>query len=139
MRGRCQICGRRLGERKKGGMVAHHVRGLPCPGEGLAPLEQTDEGLEALIGKYRAERRALRLQLAALIERRANWIDPRLKQRIGFLDGQVEKLERRLKRHRSWPARFERQMEREGWGMRPPEYLISRYIEEKGWTPQVFR
>ena len=36
------------------------------------------------------------------------------------------RLERRLKRHREWPERFEREMARDGMGMPPPDYLLRR-------------
>lgn len=37
-----------------------------------------------------------------------------------------KRLKRRLQRHRSWPERFRREMERDGYGQPPPEYLWSR-------------
>lgn len=72
-----------------------------------------------------ADRECLR-ELASLYERRANYIDPALVERAGRAVSMKLCLERRLQRHRTWPQRFARQMERQGWGNPPPAYLLER-------------
>lgn len=67
----------------------------------------------------------LRLELAELFERRANWIEPRLYSDLLAATIEANRLGRRLSRHRAWPARFARQMERQGWGDPPPTYLAA--------------
>lgn len=129
MIGRCQICGRRRGQRKDGGLVRHYVRGLPCEGEGFSPIEIDDSRLADLVSAKREAWRAIVLSLKALRDRRANWIDPQLEIQARRLWSEASKLERRLNRHRSWPARFAREMERQGWGSPPPAYLIARAAE----------
>jgi hypothetical protein len=123
---RCQICGRRRNLRRDGTIAHHHVRGQPCLGVGFLPIEQDDARLEAVAREAEARDRALTRELAALYERRANYIDPALIDACGRAVALSLRLERRLARHRAWPARFARQMERQGWGDPPPDYLRQR-------------
>lgn len=120
---RCQICGRRRGLNKAGTLLAHYVRGVPCLGAGYPPIEESDARLAELAAEVESASRAAGRELAALYDRRANWIDPALVARRYALEKRADQLARRLKRHRTWPARFARQMERQGWGMPPPAYL----------------
>lgn len=120
---RCQICGRRRGLNKAGLILFHNVKGRPCPGAGFLPIEESDARLAELAVEIANAERAAGRELAALYERRANWIDPALVARRYDLGRQADQLARRLKRHRSWPARFAREMERQGWGSPPPAYL----------------
>lgn len=120
---RCQICGRRKGVTQAGGVVFHHVAGSPCPGAGCPPIEETDADTERILRQAEADLREIRADLAALEARRANWIDPGLLHRRDMLSAFCGKLRGRLDRHRAWPARFARQMERQGYGDPPPAYL----------------
>jgi hypothetical protein len=124
---RCQVCGRRRGTNKLGLILHHHVRDQLCPGVGFVPIEQDDARLEAVAREAQARDRALTRELAALYERRANYIDPALLDACGRAVALSARLDRRLARHRAWPARFARQMERDGWGDPPPDYLRQRY------------
>lgn len=129
---RCQICGRRLRLNKDGAIAMHHVRSAPCPGAGHPPIEQSDARLVSLIPETDDQARAAYAEIAALTERRVNWIDPAL-YRIGADASRLrDRLSRRLARHRAWPERFRRQMERQGWGDPPPAYLIERGPEDQG-------
>jgi hypothetical protein len=74
----------------------HHYRNAPCEGAGFPPIEQDDARLAELV--------------EASVETAA----------------EHKRLKRRLQRHRSWPERFRREMERDGYGQPPPEYLWSR-------------
>lgn len=125
-RGRCQICGRLKGVRVTGGLVHHHVRGVPCPGKGAVPIEEDDRFLESEARRHRAAERSIRATVRDLLARRVNYIDPALQRAADQASDQAYKLERRLARHRNWPARYERQMARDGMAMRPPEYLLER-------------
>lgn len=123
---RCQICGRRKGLRQDGTIVHHYVAGVPCMGIGHPPIESDDAHLAACRDKAADEWRAARDHIAELLARRVNWIDPRLERRREELFDLYLRLQRRLDRHRAWPARFRRQMERDGYGMAPPAYLLER-------------
>jgi hypothetical protein len=123
---RCQICSRRRGLNKAGGMLAHYVRGLPCPGTGFPPVEQSDQRLETFLAEIRAEAEAAGAEISAAIAARANRIEPELIERSLVTDRLLRRLERRLARHRGWPARFRREMERSGYGSPPPAYLLAR-------------
>jgi hypothetical protein len=107
-------------------LLFHHVRGVPCLGAGFPPIEESDARLAELAAELALAERAAGRELAALYDRRANWIDPALVARRHDLGKRADSLARRLKRHRSWPERFARQMERDGWGMPPPAYLLTR-------------
>lgn len=123
---RCQVCGRRLGLSKAGAIPHHHVKGVPCPGKGHPPIEQDDARLESAWREAAVESRAATRAYLALIDRRANYIDQRVYDRMRETSRVADRLKRRLDRHRGWPARFERQMERDGWGDPPPDYLLVR-------------
>lgn len=123
---RCQICGRRRGTGKAGQILMHHVRGLPCPGTGFPPIEIDDSRLETLLVEVEAAERVALNELVVLYDQRANYIDPALIRRYGDLSAQSARIQRRIARHRAWPQRFERQMERQGWGYPPPAYLLAR-------------
>ena len=66
--------------------------------------------------------------MQTLRDRRTNWIDPALVAQDAALWLKADKLDRRLKRHRSWPARFEKEMATRGYGTPPPDYLIDEAI-----------
>jgi len=123
---RCQVCGRRIGLTQAGAIRHHHVRAVTCPGVGFPPIEQDDARLEALARETRAREVELTGQLRALYDARANFIDPALTRAICEALSAARRLEQRLARHRAWPERFNRQMERQGWGDPPPEYLRAR-------------
>lgn len=123
---RCQICGRRKHLRKDQGVAHHHVDGVPCLGIGHPPIEQADDRLVECVALAEATDRRLTAQLAGLYERRANFIDPALITAMIASSKRARRLAARLKRHRDWPARFAREMERDGWGSPPPEYLTQR-------------
>jgi hypothetical protein len=123
---RCQICGRRKHLRKDQGIAHHHVGGVPCAGIGHPPIEVDDAALVAAVSAAEASDRALTRQLVELYDRRANFIDPQLISAMIEASGRLNRLRRRLDRHRAWPARFAREMERDGWGSPPPQYLIDR-------------
>jgi hypothetical protein len=123
---RCQICGRRRGLNKAGGMLFHNVRGSPCLGVGFPPIERTDSRLAELADETAIATRDAARELSELRERRANWIDPALVVRVSTLATLRDRLRRRLDRNRAWPARFARQMEQRGWGDPPPDYLTAR-------------
>lgn len=129
---RCQICGRRQGLRGDGTIRFHHVRGVPCAGAGFRPIEQDDTYLAALASKAAEDWREVRAQIAELVAQRVNWIDPRLERRRDELLDRHLRLQRRLERHRNWPARFRRQMERYGYGSPPPAYLLEREAQLSG-------
>lgn len=122
----CQICGRRRGLNKKGGVLHHHVHGRPCPGIGFPPIEQDDARLVEVLAIAQAADKQYSIELAGLFERRANYIDPALIDRASYAVSLSLRLERRLARHRAWPQRFARQMEKQGWGSPPPDYLAAR-------------
>ena len=122
----CQICGRRRNTGKGGLILHHHVRGTPCPGAGFPPIEQDDARLVEVLRWADATDAACSRELAALYDRRANYIDPALLERAGRAITMKLRLQRRLDRHRAWPQRFARQMERQGWGNPPPAYLVDR-------------
>ncbi|MFY9350644.1 MAG: hypothetical protein WBL20_17120 [Sphingobium sp.] len=123
---RCQICGRRRNLRRDGMMAHHHVRAQTCPGTGFPPIEQDDGRLVQLLAETQEQGRRLTRELAAFYDRRANYIDPALIAACSRAVSLSLQLERRLTRHRAWPARFARQMERQGWGDPPPDYLRQR-------------
>ena len=120
---RCQLCGRRLGTLKSGLIRSHHFKQTLCSGSGHWPIEECDQQLEisATLAAQREE--ILRLELAELFERRANWIEPRIYSDLLAASKEADRLGRRLVRHRAWPERFARQMEQQGWGDPPPAYL----------------
>lgn len=123
---RCQICGRRQGLRTNGTIRFHHVRGLVCAGAGFPPIEQEDARLEACRDEIRRRFGVAQFGLKVLRDARANFIPPELLAERDRLEHELERLDRRLRRHRNWPARFRRQMERHGWGQPPPRYLLER-------------
>jgi len=125
-RGRCQICGRMKPRRADGGIVHHHVRGVPCPGKGALPLEEDDRFLESEARRHRAAERSIRATIRDLVARRVNYIDPALERAADDAWRTGYALERRLARHRAWPDRYERQMARDGMAMPPPAYLLER-------------
>ena len=123
---KCQICGRRKGLRKDGGIVHHHVAGLPCLGAGFPPIEQTDARLIEVAKLTESALDAIRAELRGLEERRANWIDPALTVRRNALQARLMKLRGRIRWLHSWPARSEREWDRYGWRSVPFEYLTAR-------------
>lgn len=128
-RGRCQICGRLRPLKANGGMVHHHVKGVPCSGKNHPPLDVDDAHLAAEVARLYGVSRAKRAFVRDLLARRVNYIDPAIEAAASRAWDQAYKLERRLKRHRDWPARYHRQMERYGMAMRPPPYLLERQKE----------
>lgn len=125
-RGKCQICGRRRPLKKSGGMVHHHVKGIPCRGKDHPPLEVDDRALEAEAAHYRAIEAKHRAAIKELVARRANWIDPAISAAASQAWYSAYLMERRLARHRAWPERYRKQMERDGMAMPPPAYLLER-------------
>lgn len=123
---RCQVCARRIGLTRFGAIRHHHVRSEVCPGAGFPPIEQEDSRLETVLREIEAREAELTGQLRALYDARANYIDPALTRAISEALSAARRLERRLSRHRAWPERFRRQMERQGWGDPPPQYLVDR-------------
>jgi hypothetical protein len=123
---RCQICGRRTYLKKDGTVAHHHVVGAVCPGTGYPPIEHDDARLIGLASEIQARSDMIHATLRTLDQRRANWIDPALVARAHTLDAQLLKLTRRLTRHLNWPARYKRSMEKYGWAMPPPPYLVRR-------------
>ena len=123
---RCQICGRRKGLRKAGGIAHHHVQGRPCAGIGHPPIEEAHACLESEIARLRGIARVKRAFVRDLLARRVNYIDPAHEKAADAAERAADKLARRLKRHLDWPARYERQMARDGMAMPPPTYLLSR-------------
>jgi hypothetical protein len=142
---RCQLCGRRKGLRKDGTIVHHFVGGDKCPGAGHPPIEESDARLIEVAAQLSAAFDRVNAEIRALQDRRANFIDPALIHRRGALAAQSLKVNNRLHRHRTWADRYvrtyDRHMMTQGyvWADKPPPYLISRYIGEKGWTPEAFR
>lgn len=126
MRGRCQICGRRLPLKTNGRVAHHHVRGEVCPGKNHLPLEQDDRHLEAEIARFYAISRSKAAFVRELLARRVNYIDPTHQATGDAAWSLARKLERRLARHRNWPRRFLAEMDRQGWGSPPPAYLLER-------------
>jgi len=129
-RGRCQICGRLKATRSDGSISHHHVKGVPCTGKGSPPIELDDRFLEQEAGRLYRAAAAIRATIRELIARRVNYIDPALERARDQADDQAYKLDRRLARHRAWPDRYERQMERYGYAMPPPAYLLERKNEQ---------
>ena len=129
---RCQICGRRKSLRKNGMVTCHYVGGAPCPGSGFPPIEHDDGCLFQRAAKAESDFQRAYDAVRRLEDARANWIDPALFIRRAALASHAVKLERRLKRHLDWPARYRRsiarQMERQGyaWAEPPPLYLVER-------------
>lgn len=121
---RCQVCARRIKLKIGGAVAAHYVQGQPCHGAGYPPIEVSDERLFEVAEIAKANADHARGRLVALYESRANFIDPGLIRLYDRLSARSEKLARRLKRHRLWPQRFERQMQTQGWGEPPPAYLL---------------
>lgn len=121
---RCQACGRRLGLTKAGTIRFHNVRGVSCLGAGFPPIERDDARLVELVAEAVAADRACTRELIALIDARVNRIEPHILERSHRASQTAGRLSRRLTRHRSWPARFEREMETRGWGDPPPDYLL---------------
>lgn len=128
--GRCQLCGRRKATRADGTIAAHYAGGVPCRGVGALPLDRDDRRLEEIIRELELELASIVAELRDLRDRRANWIDPTLPRRRTFLEDEAFRLRRRLKRHRDWPARYSRQMERFGYADVPPAYLLDRANKE---------
>ena len=142
---RCQLCGRRKGLRKDGGIVAHFVGGNPCLGSGHPPIELDDARLIDVAAQIDTAYDRVSAEIRALQDRRANYIDPALIARRRQLSSLSLKISGRLRRHRAWAARYVRKFDKDMmelgyvWADKPPPYLISRYIEEQGWTPPAFR
>lgn len=107
-------------------MVHHHVQGVPCRGKDHPPLEVDDAHLAAEVARLYAVSRTKRAFIRDLLAKRVNYIDPAISVAASEAWGQAYKLERRLKRHRDWPARYHRQMERYGYAMPAPAYLMAR-------------
>jgi hypothetical protein len=120
---RCQICGRRVGTLANGNIRSHHFNSDLCEGVGHPPIEECDIRLEQIAARASEREGALISELAELFERRANWIEPRIYADLLKATTVARRLERRLRRHRSWPQRFARQMEQQGWGDPPPAYM----------------
>lgn len=127
IRGRCQLCGRRKGLNREGRIVMHHVRGDRCAGTHKLPIEQDHSALESEIAALRARARAKRAFVRDLLAHRINFIDPVHERQAQAADDRADTLARRLRRHLTWPARFARQMERQGYGDPPPTYLRARF------------
>ena len=129
---RCQICGKRKHLRKNGTIAHHCVGGPRCEGSGHPPIEHDDAWLIEYTARVQAAYGRARDAIRELEERRANYIDPALIIRRGLMAGLSLKLSRRLKRHRDWPERYVRSMERSmmlhgyGWAEAPPAYLVTR-------------
>lgn len=123
---RCQVCGRRQGLKADGTIRFHNVRTAPCPGVGYVPIEQDDARLREYAAEVEKASSDANSELAALFERRANYIDPDLLRRAGDAVSESLRLNRRIARLDAWPARFERDMERLGYGSPPPDYLRER-------------
>jgi len=141
---RCQICGRRKHLRKDGGIAHHHVQGAPCAGIGHPPIELDDARLVDQAAQ--ASREYLRLSdaIRELEDRRANFIDPALiRQRNASLSASI-KLDRRLRRHQGWAARYARAYERDmylqgcTWADKPPNYLIGRFLRGIDRIPDAY-
>lgn len=121
---RCQICGRRIGLTQSGLIRMHHVRGRVCDGSHNMPIEQSCEYLEYAILCAKEDYRAAADLIKDHHDRRLNHPIPFAVTRMaGDAYLRQRRLERRLARIRSWPARFERQMANQGWGDPPPAYL----------------
>jgi hypothetical protein len=144
-RTRCQICGRAKHLRKDCAIVHHFTQGDLCPGAGFAPIEQDDARLLGYAAEIEARLQAVRAELRALEDRRANWIDPALLARRRALGELWLKLDRRARRHQGWAERYARSYDRQmmtqgyAWADKPPPYLISRFLENRDWTPPAFR
>lgn len=129
---RCQICGRRKHLRKDGTVVHHFTGGTRCEGAGFPPIEVDDGRLAEVVATLTAREREARAAIRELEERRANYIDPALRQRETALFLRRFKLERRLDRIRDWPRRYARARERQlyehgyCWAEEPPAYLVAR-------------
>lgn len=100
----CQVCGRRKGLRKDGGIVMHHVAGVPCAGVGAAPSPAIDVLEAAAIAARQAANRARRARVAGE-ERHAalrlNFpLDPLWRRLLPECEAntRADKLARRLKR-----------------------------------------
>ncbi|ODU71387.1 MAG: hypothetical protein ABT11_04265 [Novosphingobium sp. SCN 66-18] len=130
---RCQICGRRQHLRKNGLIPHHNVGGERCPGAGSPPIEQTDEHLVAYARAIETAFERACDTVRSLEESRANYIDPALVIRRGLLAGRLLKINRRVHRIRTWPARYDRSMARQmakfgyAWAEPPPAYLVERH------------
>lgn len=123
---KCQLCGRRIRERVDGRLVVHHARGDLCPGSGHPPIERDDARLAEVVEAREREAERLGRRLADLRDRRANYVAPGLIEAERRAVRDALRLRRRLDRHRRWPDRFRREMDRQGWGDPPPRYLVER-------------
>ncbi len=124
--GRCQICARRVRLNVRGEIAGHYHRGERCAGANYAPIEREDSQLLECARLQRAIASRLAAEIADLMDRRVNRIEPELLERYGRACATASRLERRLARHRAWPERFRRDMERHGYGYPPPAYLVER-------------
>lgn len=122
---RCQICGHRKPLNRVGMIRHHHVNSAPCRGAGHLPIEQSDAALAEALADHEAIYTNASASIAALTAARANYIDPMLYTQMRSSLTEKLRLRRRLDRHRKWPERFARQMEMQGWGDPPPEYLVA--------------
>lgn len=142
---RCQICGRRKHTRKMGGIVMHHVNSDRCPGTGHPPIEYDDSWLRQCTREASAAWTAAQDEIDALVDARANYIEPRLINRRNYLLSVSCKLDARLRRIDGWAARyartFDRQMMTQGyvWADKPPAYLIERYCVTLPVRPDAYR
>lgn len=124
--GKCQLCLRRLRLKSSGEIVSHHKRGDHCPGSGFAPIEIDDQRLAEMAANERQRASALALKIRKQIESRANRIEPELIREQGAAAVSAHRLAARLARLNSWPERFARQMETQGYGEPPPAYIARR-------------
>jgi len=142
---RCQICGRRKHLRKDRTIAHHFVYGDRCDGAGYPPIEESDARLVQLAADLSAAYARVAAEIRALEDRRANYIAPALIARRRALAARSLKIGDRLRRHQRWAERYVRKFDKDMmelgyvWADKPPPYLISRYIEERGWTPPAFR
>ena len=130
--GKCQICLRRLRLSRSGEIVSHHYRGDHCPGSAFAPIEIDDSRLAEIAAYERNRAGLLAREIQQQINRRANRIEPDLIRRQSEVSSRADKLEARLARLQSWPARFERQMQKVGYGDPPPRYIVERQSQQNG-------
>ena len=122
----CQCCGRARGVKADGTVPMHHYRNAPCEGTGFPPIEQDDARLAELVDQWAERAESARSTVAVGLYAGANRIEPELVEASVATAAEHKRLARRLQRHRSWPERFRREMERDGYGQPPPEYLWSR-------------
>lgn len=123
---RCQVCGRKTALRAGMLVRMHHVAGEVCLGSAYPPIEVDDARLVELARELDTRASTLRHEIAKLYNRRANYIPSELVDRGAVAASLAARLERRLRRHQSWPDRFAKQMAQRGYGDPPPNYLLER-------------